>query len=149
MRKILQTMLLSLIAFVPLCAGTHGQEAQAALPEIQKLSPELYKFKLELPKETIYELVGTNEGLGWSLAIADIIESEPHYHHFTSETYTLVTGILEVSIDGAKHVMHPGDVLVIPLDTVHSAKSLNEQPARVLVSCVPGWTQEDHILVNQ
>lgn len=116
--------------------------------ELKELKPELYKLRLDLSKETIYELVSTQEGMGWSLAIADIVETVPHFHNYTSETYTLVTGILEVTIEGKNFCLFPGDVIQIPLKAIHSAKSLTDTPARILVSCVPGWTVEDHIYIN-
>lgn len=124
------------------------KEAIGQLPALKEIQPDLYKLKLDLSNEIIYELVGTEEGLGWSFAIADIIQSEPHYHTHTCETYVMVTGILEVSVNDQKHVLYPGDVITIPINSVHSARSLTDLPARILVSCVPGWTFEDHIHVK-
>lgn len=116
------------------------------------LNPEipnnLYKSKVELNGETIYELIDTDCGLGWSAAVADIIESRPHKHLFTKETYTMLEGVLEVFIDDKKYILHPGEVLSIPLNAIHWAKSLTNQPARILVSCTPGWTQADHIYID-
>lgn len=115
------------------------------IPEIPK---NLYKFKVELSGETIYELVDTDSGIGWSAAIADVVESRPHKHLFTKETYTMLDGVLEVVVDDKKYTLHPGEVLSIPINAVHWAKSLTNQPARILVSCTPGWTQEDHIYTD-
>lgn len=117
----------------------------STIPEIPN---NLYKFKIELSGETIYELVDTESGIGWSAAIADVVESRPHKHLFTKETYTMLDGVLEVVIDDKKYILHPGEVISIPINAVHWAKSLTNQPARILVSCIPGWTQEDHIYTD-
>lgn len=128
--------------------GMLNPEIASQLPGIKELNPELYKVRIDLPKETIYEMVGEAEGLGWTLAVADITQSAPHFHRYISETYIMVTGVLEVTIDDKQYVMHPGDVIVIPANAVHSARSLTDEPARILVPCVPGWTPKDHNLVT-
>lgn len=115
---------------------------------ISEIPNHLYKFKVELSGETVYELVDTDSGIGWSVAIADVLESRPHKHLFTKETYTMLEGVLEVFIDDKKYILHPGEVISIPLNAVHWAKSLTNRPARILVSCTPGWTQEDHIYAD-
>jgi len=114
----------------------------AALPALE---PTLYKHEIDLPQETIYEMVATQEGLGFSVAIADIVQSEPHYHVYTIETYVVLSGVLEVMIDDQPTILHPGDALTVPLLAIHSAKSLTQEPARIMATCVPGWTQEDHL----
>lgn len=128
--------------------GMLRQEVADTLPGIREIKPELYKLRIDLPNETIYELVGTEEGLGWSMAIADIVQTAPHYHRDLSETYIVVSGLLEVTVDDKSYVMRQGDVMVIPTNAVHSARSLTDEPARILVSCVPGWTPEDHTLIK-
>lgn len=129
--------------------GMTTQEMKDNAMLLKEIPKDLYKLKIDLHEEIIYELIGTQDGLGWSFAIADILESKPHFHKHTLETYTIVTGILEVYVGDASYVLYPGDVFVIPLNTLHWAKSLTQQPARLLVSCVPGWTPEDHILSTQ
>lgn len=39
----------------------------------ESIDSTLYQARLDLPNESIYELVGTQNGLGWSVVIADII----------------------------------------------------------------------------
>lgn len=56
--------------------------------------------------------------------------------------------MLEVVIDDKTYILHPGEVISIPINAVHWAKSLTKQPARILVSCQPGWSQEDHIYTD-
>lgn len=131
--------------FVTNLVLSHVGLLQASEP----IDPHLYQLRIDLPKETIYEMIGAQDGLGWSLAIADIIQSEPHFHRHTLETYTVVEGDLEVNLEGRFYLLHPGDSMLIPLLSVHSARSLTDQPARILVSCIPGWTAEDHLPANK
>lgn len=126
--------------------GMASQEIVDKAQKLNEIDPDLYKNKIDLPGEVIYELI---DGLDWSLAIADITNSLPHFHRHTLETYTVVTGVLEVTVDNERYILNAGDVFVIPLYAVHSAKSLTNEPARILVSCLPGWTAEDHNLVNE
>lgn len=128
--------------------GMATQEILDNSGKLNSIKPSLFQYQLNLPKETIYELISSHDGLGWSLAIADIVDTVPHYHRRTLETYTVVTGILEVTVDDEKHVLHPGDVITIPIGSIHSARSLTQEPARILVSCLPGWTSDDHNLVE-
>jgi quercetin dioxygenase-like cupin family protein len=86
--------------------------------------------------------------LPFGIAIADIQQSEPHYHELTMETYTAVQGDLEVSLDTEAHVLHTGDVIKILPGVVHSARSLNETPARITVTMVPAFSQTDYYAVN-
>lgn len=108
-----------------------------------------YKKKIELPEETIYEIVSGEDNQKFGLAVADIIRSRPHFHRNTAESYTLLSGCLVVYIDGRTFLLEqPNSVLKIPVGTVHWAESLDRNsPARISVATVPAWTPEDHILI--
>lgn len=143
-------------AFLLLTVCTQGMSdnntmtvvAMESISDWKEMPVDSYKTRLDLPGETIYELIGTDKNLGYSCAIADIIESQPHYHKHTAEAYVMLAGIAEVTINDVQHVLYPGDVLAIPLNGVHFVRSLTNQPARILVSCVPGWTAEDHLFTG-
>jgi mannose-6-phosphate isomerase-like protein (cupin superfamily) len=96
------------------------------------------------PAEIIYEVTTYKNGLPFGIAIADIQQSEPHYHNVTIETYTVVQGELEVSLNTEPHILHPGDVIKISPGVIHSAKSLNETPARITVTTIPEFSQDDY-----
>lgn len=129
--------------------GSVPEEISEILPDIQPLKPELYKKKIEHGKECVYELFTRQDGLGWNAVIADIEESTPHFHKRTTEVYTVLNGTLEVFINELSYVLNPGDVIVIPLNSVHWARSLTDKPARIMCTCVPAWTPEDHHLVKK
>jgi len=128
--------------------GMASEEIINKSQNFNEINPDLYQFKLNLPQETIYELVGEKDNLAWSLAVADIKQIVPHFHRHTLETYTVVAGILEVTINNENSVLRAGDVVTIPINAIHTARSLSEGPARILVSCLPAWTEEDHIIAE-
>lgn len=120
--------------------------AAESLPEI---GSHLYQSRVDLPNDTVYEIVTSNDGLGWSLAVIDIGKGgDAHYHLHTAETYTVLSGTIEVLVDGQAIILRAGETFKVPLNTVHSAHSTSDAPARVLVSCIPGWTPEDHHVVE-
>jgi len=49
----------------------------------------------------VYEITTQQSGLPFGIAMADIQQSEAHFHNVTLETYTVVQGDLEVSLDGS------------------------------------------------
>ena len=102
----------------------------------------------KFPAETVYEVTTQDTGLPFGIAIADIKQSAPHFHRQTIETYTVVQGDLEVSLDKEKQVLHSGDVVRIQPGVVHSARSISEKPARIVVICVPEFSVEDYFLVE-
>ena len=79
-------------------------------------------------------------------AIAVIDRSEPHYHKKATETYKVIKGRLTVFVDSRKHELNEEDVLVVRPEQIHYAVG-NETWVEVVSE--PGWTPEDHILVNQ
>ncbi len=96
------------------------------------------------PGEIICETEPTEEHPAWSTAIAVINFTRPHYHKKLTETYEVLKGELDITINGnAKH-FQAGEKVIIPPLTRHFAKG-NETWIRVTSS--PGWTPEDHILI--
>ncbi len=115
------------------------------------MSEQWYKNRVEVNdgQEVVYEIITAEDGIGLGTAIADIKSSAAHWHATTKETYTLVSGVLEIWIGTERHVLDvPGQSLAIPTDIAHWANSLDDKSARVLVTSVPAWTPEDHHLVK-
>ena len=116
------------------------------------IGEDLYQNKkvrpAENPAEIVYELTTQQSGLPRGIAIADIQQSEAHFHKATLETYTVVLGNLELYLDCEWHVLHPGDVKKIAPWVVHSAKSLDKTPARITVTTVPEFSPEDYSLAE-
>lgn len=108
----------------------------------------LYQNKKVFPTEIVYEVTTRKNKLPFGIAIADILQSIPHYHRVTHETYTVVQGELEVTLGVDKHLLRVGDVITIPPGAVHSARSTGSQPARITVTTIPEWSPEDHHVVS-
>jgi len=115
---------------------------------MKKLDSSLYKKKIENPNETVYEIITTEDNLGWGLAIADIGKSELHYHKKTKEFYLVLEGGLKVILDGRTHVILKSEGIEIPAGVKHKAKSANGNRARIAAFSFPAWTPEDHIRLN-
>jgi len=115
---------------------------------LKKLNPSLYKNKVENPNETVYEIINAQDGLGWGLAIADIKESELHVHQQIKEVYTILEGRLELDLDGNLHQLKEGESIEILPKVKHKAKSLGQDPARIVALSFPAWTPEDHHIIK-
>ncbi|HUU50249.1 MAG TPA: cupin domain-containing protein [Nitrospinota bacterium] len=115
---------------------------------MKKLNPSLYKNKVENPNETVYEVITAQDGLGWGLAIVDIKESELHVHQQIKEAYIVLEGKLELDLDGNLHQLKKGESIEILPKVKHKAKSLGQDPARIVALSFPAWTFEDHHLIK-
>ena len=115
---------------------------------METLAPEIPSLlgvhKKDLSREIVYEVKMAGEDLPFSIAIADIQQSQPHYHNHTIETYTVVQGDIEVRLNDERRALRPGEIVLIEPGTVHSARTLGDMPARVVVVCVPEWQPEDY-----
>ncbi len=79
----------------------------------------------------------------YSLAIAIIDKSAPHFHCRSTETYKVLKGKLILIIEQKKISLKAGDKFIIKPGKVHAA--IGKQ---TWVECIskPGWTRQDHIL---
>ena len=98
--------------------------------------------KVVLPREIIYES-SIEEPVG--IALAEIEESEPHFHEKTTEWYLVTKGVGVVSLDGKEFQLKEYDFLEIPPNAVHSVKS--EDKIIVWVISYPPWRKKDHYKV--
>jgi quercetin 2,3-dioxygenase len=62
----------------------------------------------------------------------------PHYHKRHAETFYVVSGQVEWSVNGETHVMGAGDLVYIPPDTVHSVKVIGAKDVQSLMLYEPG-----------
>lgn len=112
-----------------------------------------FQKKIEVPGETIYEIVtAADNALGFGVAAADIAVSKRHKHSVTDELYVLLEGKLRITTgaEGSSRDIYlekPGTTCFIARGRAHHAESLGTKPARVLVISLPAWTPEDHHLV--
>ena len=116
---------------------------------MKELDSSLYKNKVENPNEIVYEVITTEDGLGWGMVFADFGESEVHFHNKISETYVVLEGELEVVLgeDDIRR-LKTGDSIFIKPGLKHKAHAVGRKPARIAAFTFPAWYPEDHHLVK-
>jgi len=97
------------------------------------------------PTEILCEIDPATNHPEKSIAIAVIDKSEPHYHKKTTEIYKVIKGNLSMVIDGQKNKLEEGDSLIIKPRDIHYAIG---DETWIEVYSEPGWSPEDHILIN-
>lgn len=96
------------------------------------------------PGEIICETEPTEAHSDWSEAIAVIDFTRLHYHQRLTETYEVLRGKLDITVNGKLQHLRTGEKITIPPLTKHHAEGHNTW---IRVSSKPGWTPEDHILI--
>jgi mannose-6-phosphate isomerase-like protein (cupin superfamily) len=114
------------------------------IEELQKLYPQKIIFCMpeQNPTEIVCEIEPASDHPEYSVAVAVIDGSKPHFHAKTKEAYEVLKGILELNIEGKKLILKEGESKTIEPGNSHYAKG-NE--TWVQVTSTPGWTIEDHI----
>jgi len=105
---------------------------------------EWFANKIEVPGETIYEVITEEDKTGFGIAVVEIVHSQPHHHYHTQERYVLVEGALEVYLPGQRvRLEKAGESVMIPCAATHSARGIYG-PARVIAVTIPAWASSDH-----
>lgn len=94
----------------------------------------------------VCEVEPTVEHPEYDVAIEVMLLTKPHKHLKMTQCYTILKGTLELHVGDEIINMRAGDKQVIYPGSVHWAKSEDECMAELRSE--PGWTKEDHILVN-
>lgn len=104
----------------------------------------IFKNIEKQPTEIICEVEPTDEHPEYSVAIAVIDRSVPHYHQKTEEVYEVIEGELDLFIDGESIKLRRGGKHTIMPGERHYVVG---QEAWIKTTAKPGWKSEDHILV--
>lgn len=105
--------------------------------------------------ETLFEIITKEDGFGFGLALARIVQTEPHYHNRTRELYVVVSGMLDLEI--GRHMYTRPEVSYklgtgkrahsIPIKRVHQASAYHCGVAWVYVYTFPPFDPADyHVL---
>jgi len=97
------------------------------------------------PTEIICELDPSKKHPDYGIAISIIDQSLAHYHKKTTEVYEVLNGKIILKLNNKEFILEKGSRIVIKPNIIHSAKG-NETWIKVYSK--PGWTVEDHILVE-
>jgi len=115
-------------------------------------------LKDEYPGKEIYDLDGhrlhfvcevepVSEHPEYDTAIEVIIKSKPHKHLKMVQRYTVLTGKMDLYVDDKKIHLSKGQQYVITPGKIHWATS--DGKSLIELYSVPGWTKEDHIVVDE
>jgi mannose-6-phosphate isomerase-like protein (cupin superfamily) len=94
----------------------------------------------------VCEIEPTHEHPEYDRAVEVILLTSPHKHLKMTQHYTIISGTLELHVGEDIVELHPGDRYTIHPDTVHWARSTHE--CWVEIYSQPGWTKEDHIVLD-
>jgi len=106
---------------------------------------EMIKSPEDNPTEIVCETEPATDQQTNGVAVAVIDRSEPHYHKKTTELYKVIKGTLVVFVNDKKYKLKEGDTLTVVPGEVHYAVG---DETWVEVYAEPGWTFEDHILID-
>lgn len=125
---------------------------------LKKRSDRILKqLRLKYPGANAFDLDGrgehfvcevepVNEHPEYDRAVEVIISSKPHKHLKMRQRYTILSGALELHVGEKVVLLRSGDVYTVEPNNVHWAASKDE--CWVEIYSQPGWTKEDHIVVN-
>lgn len=87
------------------------------------------------------EINPTSSHPSYSEVIAVIDKSNSHYHNYTTETYTVIKGVLTLTVEGRKYILNEGQTYTVEPGQVHEAVG-NETWIKEVSK--PGWKKSDH-----
>ncbi len=115
----------------------HKQGSTEPLVREGSLEEEYIEVKLNA-----YESEGRYTIMDFTFPIGS--DSSPgHYHALHSETYFIISGRMEWMVEGEKMILEPGDLIYVPPNTYHSARTLGNEHARTLLIFDPGGFEAD------
>lgn len=95
----------------------------------------------------VSEVEPASEHPEYDRAIEVIFRSKPHKHIKMTQTYTMLSGALELHAGNKTVLLKQGDTYTIKPPTVHWGEC-KEGECWLEIYSTPGWTPEDHIPVE-
>lgn len=118
------------------------------LSQLKKKYPKAKAFDLDgRGMHFVCEIEPTSEHSEYDRAVEVILSSKPHKHLKTIQYYTILSGTLELHVNEKVIFLQVGETYTISSNIVHWAVSKDE--CWVEIYSRPGWTEEDHILVDK
>jgi quercetin dioxygenase-like cupin family protein len=91
----------------------------------------------------LYRFVVTGEDTGGAYALVETTATPglpgppPHVHHNEDESFYVLEGEVELTVEGHTSKAGPGSFVRIPKGTLHTFKNAGTEPARFLVLLTP------------
>lgn len=103
--------------------------------------------------ETVREYMGSAAGGSTQHSLAHITlspsaASRRHYHPTAEESYFVLSGHGEVTIEGETRELTPGDAVAIPAGAVHQIRCAGPTDLVFLAVCVPPWTPDCSVYLD-
>lgn len=117
------------------------------IAELEKKYPgkTIIKNDEKNPTEILCEIEPTGDHSDYSIAIAVIDKSIPHYHQHTTETYRILEGSLNLYLNEEKKHLKKGESYTIKPGIQHYAEG---KETWIEATSHPGWTLNDHIVLE-
>lgn len=92
---------------------------------------------------TLYRTILSTEATGGAMSIVDSVSPPAygpprHIHHDADETFIILSGEVELWLDGDTMIKGPGETAFIPRGKEHTFRVIGTQPSRHLVILTPG-----------
>ena len=100
----------------------------------------------DAPTEIICEVDPSSLHPEFNRAMIAIKKAQPHYHKEAVETYKVLSGELQLTVGDKVVALKKGDEYIIQPNIIHHAEG---DFTLVQVDSTPGWTIDDHILVEE
>ena len=104
--------------------------------------------------ELVYPMIGREPSFGGSTlhSLAYVLippgkSSKAHFHRKSEETYCILRGQGEMSINDRIFSLTPGQACLIQPHEVHQIRNDSVEPLEFLVICTPIWTPDDYFPV--
>jgi mannose-6-phosphate isomerase-like protein (cupin superfamily) len=122
-------------------------DAKAIVTELEKTYPGklIKQLPADNPTEIVCEFDPRDQHPDFSIAVAIIDRSAPHFHNHTTEIYHILKGTLTMHVDGEEFQMFEGQEYTVQPGKIHWASG---DAVWVEVYCNPGYSPDDHHLVN-
>lgn len=126
---------------------TPQQRSKRILKYLREKYPDAKSFDLDgRGLHFVCEVDPPQDHPEYDRAVEVIISSLPHKHFKMTQFYTIISGNLELHLEDQVINLKQGDKYTIQPNTIHWAKS--EDECWVEIYSEPGWTKEDHIVVE-
>lgn len=126
---------------------TSEQRSERILGELRARYPGANAFDVDgLGKHFACEVEPTSDHAEYDRAVEVIIETQPHRHLKSNQTYTVLSGALELHVDEEVIWLNSGESYTVEPNKVHWSRS--DAECWVEEVSRPGWTREDHVPVS-
>jgi len=125
------------------------QRSERILNQLRKKYPSANCFDVDGKRlHFAAEIEPAEKHPEYDRCIEVIVASSPHKHFKMTHEYRVISGIPKLHIEDNVYSLKPGDTCTISPNKVHWVESGNDEECWIENYSRPGWTREDHILVD-